>query len=315
MSAGINAKDIKFNPKSTIQEPLSRKIFVIFNSLFFCAMTFLCFYPLYYVLIQSLSGGIEGTKAVIWPINFTFENYVEMLSIPDITHAIGVSVLRTVLGTIGHVMCCMLLGYLFTLERMPFRKIIYRFMIITMYVGGGLIPTYLVFKFYGLVNSFWVYVIPGLISMSDVILVKTFVESIPTSLEESARLDGASTLRIFLSIIMPLSLPIAATLAVYASNSQWNSWWDNQLYNAGVDELTTLQMLLYTYLNQAEAMIERMYEDHTLDTAAMDRISYQMTGRGLKMTVTMISVIPILCVYPFMQRYLIKGIMIGAVKG
>ena len=138
---------------------------------------------------------------------------------------------------------------------------------------------------------------------------------VPLSLEESARLDGASTLRIFIAIIMPLSLPIAATLAVYASNGQWNSWWDNQLYNAGADKLTTLQMLLYTYLNQAEAMIERMYEDHTLDTAAMDKISYQMTGRGLKMTVTMISVIPILCVYPFMQRYLIKGIMIGAVKG
>ena len=250
----------------------------------------------------------------MWPINFTFENYIEMLSIPDITHAIGVSVARTVLGTIGHVLCCMLLGYLFTLERMPFRKLIYRFMIVTMYVGGGMIPTYLVFRSYGLVNSFWVYVIPGLISMYDVILVKTFVEAIPTSLEESARIDGASTIRIFISIIMPLSLPIAATLAVYASNSQWNAWWDNQLYNAAREDLTTLQMLLYTYLNQAEKLIEQMYEDHTQEITNM-AMDTKMTGRGLKMTVTMISVIPILCVYPFMQRYLIKGIMIGAVKG
>lgn len=314
MASENKALNFKITNKTAIQEPLSRKLFLIFNAIFFSAVTFLCFYPLYYVFIQSLSGGIAGTKAVVWPINFTFENYIEMLSIPDITHAIGVSVARTVLGTIGHVLCCMLLGYLFTLERMPFRKLIYRFMIVTMYVGGGMIPTYLVFRSYGLVNSFWVYVIPGLISMYDVILVKTFVEAIPTSLEESARIDGASTIRIFISIIMPLSLPIAATLAVYASNSQWNAWWDNQLYNAAREDLTTLQMLLYTYLNQAEKLIEQMYEDHTQEITNM-AMDTKMTGRGLKMTVTMISVIPILCVYPFMQRYLIKGIMIGAVKG
>ena len=275
-------------------------------------MLFACAYPLYYVLIQSLSGGNEGTKALLWPINFTFNNYHEMLTIPEIGNAILVSVARTVLGTVSHVFCCMMLGYLYTKDTMPFRKVLYRFMVITMYVGGGMIPTYLVMREYRLVNSFWIYVIPGIISAYHVILVKTFVESIPRELEESARIDGASTMKVFLSIILPLSLPIAATLAIYASNSQWNSWWDNQLYNAARPDLTTLQLLLYRYLNQADKLLQQLYEDHTQEITDLE---IQMTTRGLKMTVTMISVIPILCVYPFMQRFLIKGIMVGAVKG
>ena len=311
MSAA-QADQIVGKRKNAIKSSPSRKAFVFCNTLFFTFMLFMCAYPLYYVLIQSLSGGNEGTKALLWPINFTFNNYREMLTIREIGNAILISVVRTVLGTVSHVFCCMMLGYLYTKDTMPFRKVLYRFMIVTMYVGGGMIPTYLVMREYGLVNSFWIYVIPSILSAYHVILVKTFVESIPKELEESARIDGASTMKVFLSIILPLSLPIAATLAIYASNSQWNSWWDNQLYNAARPDLTTLQLLLYRYLNQADKLLQQLYEDHTQEIADLE---IQMTTRGLKMTVTMISVIPILCVYPFMQRFLIKGIMVGAVKG
>lgn len=299
--------------KNAIRTSASRKVFVAFNTLFFIIMFFLTGYPLYYVLIQSLSAGIAGTKALIVPINFTLHNFADVLSIPNITHAIFLSVMRTVLGTAGTVLCCMLAGYLFTKETLPFRKVIYRFMVVTMYIGGGMIPTYLVYRAYGLVNSFWVYIIPSLLSVYNTILVKTFVESIPKELEESARMDGASTLRVFWSIILPLSLPIAATLAIYASNHQWNSWWDNMLYNGSSDNLTVLQYLLYKYINQAEKFLQDLYESNAADMVVDS--SQEMTTRGLKMTITMISVIPILCVYPFMQRFLIKGIMIGAVKG
>ena len=194
---------------------------------------------------------------------------------------------------------------------MPFRRFFYRYLIITMYVSGGLIPTYLVYKAYGFINSFWVYVIPSLLSAYNVILVKTFVEQLPKALEESAKLDGASTMRVFFSIILPLSLPIAATLTIYATNGQWNSWFDNHLYNATNKNLTTLQYLLYTYLMKTEQLLAQM-EEANADEAALERL---ITPRGIKMTVTMISTIPILCVYPFMQRYLIKGLMVGAVKG
>ncbi|MGI6692120.1 MAG: carbohydrate ABC transporter permease [Christensenellales bacterium] len=298
-----------------IKTSMSRQVFVICNTFFLILLMFTCFYPFYYVFIQSLSGGIEGTKALIWPINFTLKNYTDMLAMPEIGHAFLISVARTVIGSIGHVMCCMIVGYLFTKETMPFRKVLYRFVIVTMYVSGGMIPTYLVMRSYGLLNTFWVYVLPGLLSAYDIILVKTFVESISKELEESAKIDGASTMRIFFKIILPLSLPIAATLTIFTASSQWNSWFDNNLYTITNKNLTTLQFLLYQYLNQAEKILEQIYNDKSSDNAVATALESQMTTRGIKMTVTMISVIPIMCVYPFMQRYLIKGIMIGAVKG
>ena len=305
----------KVKNRNAIKSSPSRKLFVVCNTIFFALMVILCFYPLYYVFIQSLSGGNEGTKAMLYPINFTLKNYSDMLKINEIGHAIFISVARTVLGTVTHVFCCMLLGYLFTKETMPFRKFFYRFMVITMYVSGGLIPGYLVYRAYGLLNSFWVYIIPGLVGAYDTILVKTFVEAIPKDLEESARIDGATTLRVFISIIVPVSLPIIATLAVFSTNSHWNSWFDNNLYTITNKNLTTLQFLLYQYLNTAEKLIERIYADNSGDMAVQQMIDQQMTTRGVKMTVTMISTIPIMCVYPFMQRYLIKGIMVGAIKG
>ena len=297
--------------KNAIRTSSSRIAFLGFNTLFFTLMVIICFYPMWYVFIQSLSESTMAVKAVILPVNFTFNNYVKLMQMPEIFHAFMISVLRTVLGTCGTVLCCMFAGYLFTKEDIPFRKLIYRLLVVTMYVSGGLIPTYLVIKAYGLVNNFFVYIVPSLIGAYNVILIKTFIEQLPKELEESARIDGASTGTVFFKIIVPLSMPIAATIAIYASNSQWNSFIDNQLYTSARSELTTLQLLLYNYLNSAERLIAEL-EKEGADTSIMDKL---LTPRGIKMTVTMISVIPIMCVYPFMQRFLVKGIMIGAVKG
>lgn len=286
----------------------SRKVFLVCNTIFFCLILFLCLYPMWYVLIQSFSDGARAADAIVLPVGFTLRNYQELLSMPEIFSAFGISVLRTVVGTVFSVMSSMLLGYVFSKEEMPFRKVMYRILIITMYVSGGLIPTYLVYKGYGLLNSFWVYVVPGIVSAYYVILVKTYVEQMPIALEESAMIDGANTITIFLRIILPLALPMAATIAIYASVGQWNSWFDNQIYTVTNKNLTTLQFLLYNYLNEAEQLIAQM-KNNDMD------ISEIITPRGVRMTVTMVTVVPILCVYPFMQRYLIKGIMIGAVKG
>ena len=297
--------------RNKIEVGLSRKVFVICNTLLFALLLFVCFYPLWYVFIQSLSDSNRATQALILPVGLTLDNYVQLIQMPEIFNAFIVSILRTVIGTAGTVFCCMYAGYLFTKETLPFRKFWYRMLVITMYVGGGLIPTYLVYKSYGLLNPVGVYVIPSLIGAYYVILIKTFVEQLPSSLVESAKIDGASEMRVFVSIILPLSLPIAATIAIYCTNGQWNSWFDNQLYTVTDKNLTTLQFLLYNYLNKAEKLIEKMEEQG----ATSDEVARLMTPRGIKMTVTMISVIPIMCVYPFMQRYLIKGIMIGAIKG
>lgn len=290
------------------RESPSRKVFNAFNILLFLVVDVVCLYPLWYVFVQSLSGGKLAARALIWPINFTLENYQLMLGRKDIGHALLISFLRTVSGTTLTVLGCMMLGFLFTKQNMPFRKFMYRAMIITMYVGGGLIPTYLVYKAYGINNTFFVYIIPGIVDAYYVVLIKTYVEGLPSSVEESAMLDGAGVFSIFWNIILPMSVPIIATIAIYASVGQWNSWMDNHLYAVNNKKLETLQYLLYKYMQEAQGIANEIREKHP-------NMKMDITPRGVRMTVTMVTTIPILMVYPFFQRYLIKGLLIGAVKG
>lgn len=289
-------------------DSVSRKIFNVFNILFFLVIITLCLYPLWYIFIQSLSSGPLAVNAVAWPINFTLKNYADVFKSGDVPHAFLISVLRTSIGTACTLLACMLLGYLLSKEDMPLRKVMYRILIITMYVSGGLIPTYLVYKAYRLTNSFLVYILPAVVDAYYVILIKTYVEQLPISVEESAMIDGAGTMCIFLKIILPMSLPIVATIAIYASVGQWNSWFDNHIYAISNKKILTLQYMLYRYLQEAESIVRELKER---DPGA----AVPITPRGVRMTVTMITVVPVLCIYPFFQRYLIKGLMIGAVKG
>lgn len=289
-------------------DSVSRKIFNVFNILFFLVIITLCLYPLWYIFVQSLSSGPLAVNAVAWPINFTLKNYADIFKSGDVPHAFLISVLRTSIGTACTLLACMLLGYLFSKEDMPLRKVMYRILIITMYVSGGLIPTYLVYKAYRLTNSFLVYILPAVVDAYYVILIKTYVEQLPISVEESAMIDGAGTMCIFLKIILSMSLPIVATIAIYASVGQWNSWFDNHIYAISNKKILTLQYMLYRYLQEAESIVRELKER---DPGA----AVPITPRGVRMTVTMITVVPVLCIYPFFQRYLIKGLMIGAVKG
>ena len=289
-------------------DSVSRKIFNVFNILFFLVIITLCLYPLWYIFVQSLSSGPLAVNAVAWPINFTLKNYADIFKSGDVPHAFLISVLRTSIGTACTLLACMLLGYLFSKEDMPLRKVMYRILIITMYVSGGLIPTYLVYKAYRLTNSFLVYILPAVVDAYYVILIKTYVEQLPISVEESAMIDGAGTMCIFLKIILPMSLPIVATIAIYASVGQWNSWFDNHIYAISNKKILTLQYMLYRYLQEAESIVRELKER---DPGA----AVPITPRGVRMTVTMITVIPVLCIYPFFQRFFIKGMTVGAVKG
>jgi ABC-type glycerol-3-phosphate transport system permease component len=291
-----------------IREPVSRRVFVLCNALFFIVLSFIFVYPLWYVFIQSVSA--ESSAAVWFPVSFTLENFRNVLAMPAVGKAALISVLRTVIGTSFTVLACMLLGYLFSKQNMPWRKFLYRMLVITMYLNAGIIPTYLVIRSYGLVNNFWVYILPGVVSAYYVILIKTYVEQLPASVEESAMLDGAGTLTIFFRIILPMSMPIVATIAIYAAVGQWNSWWDNHIYAFSNKNILTLQYMLYRYLTEAERIIREMKEYGVeVDMSAI------VTPRNIRMTVTMVTVVPVFLVYPFLQRYFIKGIVIGAVKG
>lgn len=289
----------------------------IINIIVMLFFSFLCLYPFWYIFIGTISNPNIPVRTLLFlPKDVTLFNYIEVLKSPGLLSSLWVSVARTVVGTLLGVFFNSFLAYLFTLQRMPARSFFYRMVIVTMYVGGGLIPTFLTYRLYGLTNSFWVYVLPGAISAFNVVLLKTYIEtSIPASLSESAVLDGAGVMTIFFRIILPLSLPILATIALFAAVGQWNSWFDNMIYTSGRPELQTLQYLLYKRLNEANALAQAARSGAVSEMGRLLLDEKVLTPDSIRMTITMIVTLPILVVYPFLQKYFVKGVMIGAVKG
>ena len=186
-------------------------------------------------------------------------------------------------------------------------------MIITMYFSAGLIPWFTTMQMLGLTNNFMGYIVPGLVSVYNIIMVKTYIESIPAELEESAQIDGASYFTIFIKIIWPLSKPILATIAIWCAVGHWNSFQDSLVLMSGAPKLKTLQERLYIYLTQSSNLAASM---GTATTGLSEAQRQEMLNtKSIQYTVAMVTAIPILCVYPFMQKYFVKGIMLGAVKG
>lgn len=301
--------------KNKIKESRSRIAFQIFNYLLMLLITFICIYPFWHIVVYTFSKDslVVTNPPVLLPRGFTLENYKNILEISGIFPAFLVSVLRTLVGTLAAVISCSFLGFLFTKEEMPFRKFLYRFLILTMYINGGMIASYIVMKSYGLLNTFWVYILPMTISAYNIVLIKTYMEQLPPSLEESAKLDGAGYITVFTKIILPLSKPIIATVAVFVAVGHWNAWFDNHIYTRGNENLTTLQYLLYNYLNEAQRLAEQV--KNASGTAGIAQMQEAISPKGIRMTITVIASLPIFLVYPFMQKYFVKGIMVGAVKG
>jgi putative aldouronate transport system permease protein len=283
----------------------------IINHIAVILFTVICFYPFYYVIIYSISTPSAAAGSIYFlPVNINFITYAQILKRNDLFMSFIISILRTVLGTILSIVCSSMFAYLMTKREMMFRKFVYRFVIITMYISAGLIPWYLVMKTYGLKNNFLLYILPGAINAFYIILVKTYIEQLPASLEESASIDGAGFLAIFSKIIFPLSKPIIATIAVFCSVGQWNTWVDNYLLVAKKN-LQTLQLILFTYLNQAEEVASSIKSG--LGASDIEKVA--ITPTSVQMVIIVITVFPIMIVYPFLQKYFAKGIMIGAIKG
>ncbi|MGN1367608.1 MAG: carbohydrate ABC transporter permease [Aristaeellaceae bacterium] len=289
-------------------------VFNIFNYLFFIVFTAACLFPFYYLFINTISNNdlvIQGAINFI-PRGLHLDNYLALLNVGDLSAAVIVSVARTVLGTTLMVGASALIGYLVTKKEMWGRSFWYRFILITMYFNAGTIPWFMNMQMLGLTNSFWAYIIPGIVAPYNIILVKTYIESIPAALEESAMLDGAPHFTIFYKIILPLCKPILATIAIFGAVGHWNSFTDSLILMQSRPDLYTLQHRLYIYLNQASNLGAMMQSGGAVSDAALKSA---MSGKVIKYTISMVTVIPILCVYPFMQRYFEKGIMLGAVKG
>lgn len=302
--------------------------FYIADYAFYIIFTIACLFPFYYLLISSISNPDAVAKGLVhfWPqvksvaddgtvsyhLGITFQNFSGLISGASVLKAMLISVLRTILGTALMVIASAFVGYLMTKNEMWHKKFWYRFLVITMYFNAGLIPWYLNMSMLGLTNNFAAYIIPGIVAPYNIILVKTYIESIPGELEESAFMDGATHMTVFRKIIWPLSKPILATIAIFGAVGNWNSFQDSLILMDKSEGLWTLQHRLYIYL-QGASDLESMAHDASAGNvlaAASDT-----NQRVLKYTISMVSIIPILAVYPFMQRYFEEGIMLGAVKG
>ena len=276
---------------------------------------FVCVYPFYYILINSVSANdlSERGKVLIVPLKFHLSNYAQVMKISGLVNSFKISILRTVIGTMFTVVVSGFLGYMFTKETLWKRKFWYRFVVATMYFNAGIIPWFITMRNLHLTNNFWAYIFPVAVQPFYIVLCKTFVESIPKELEEAAVIDGAGTLQIFFKIIIPVIKPIIATVAIFASVAQWNSFQDTLLLVTD-PKLYTLQFTLYQYINQASSL-KALVNNSTSAAAMAASLAHAQTATSIRMTVSVIVVLPIICVYPIFQRYFTKGIMIGAVKG
>lgn len=288
--------------------------FKIINYSIFLLFTFLCAYPFYYLIINSISSNeLSGNGMINFlPKQIHFQNYKDVFQLNGLSGAVIVSLARTVLGTVCTVMASAYLGFMFTQKKMWHRSFLYRFIVVTMYFNAGLIPMFMTMKALHLTNSFWVYIIPGIVQPFNVIMVKTFIESIPSSLQEAAEVDGAGVLTVFFKVILPTCTPILATIAIWAAVGQWNSFQDTLIYITD-QKLYSLQYLLYIYLNQANSLAA-LVKSSTNIGAVADLVTKQ-TPTSIRMTISVVVVLPILFIYPMFQKYFVKGIMIGAVKG
>jgi putative aldouronate transport system permease protein len=290
------------------------RLFNIFNYGFFGLFTLICIFPFYYLFINTISDNNLSDRGLITiiPKGIHFSNYIQILKIPDIGQAAWISLERTVLGTLTTVLASAILGYLFTKDQMWGRKFWYRFVVITMYLQAGIIPWYVTMRNLHLTDNFLGYILPGIIAPFNVILVKTFVESIPASLQEAAEIDGAGYYTVFVKIIFPLIKPILATIAIFSAVGQWSAFSDT-LFLMTDSKLFTLQFVLYKYLNEASSLASLVKS--TSGAMSNGNLANMQTATTIRMTISMVVVFPILFVYPYFQKYFVKGVMIGAVKG
>jgi len=283
--------------------------------LFFILFAIACTYPFYYVFINTISNNkLSDSGAILfYPREMHFNNYAGAFRMQGLFRATQISIARTVIGTLFTVFFAAFIGFMCTREHLWKRRLWYRLIVITMYFNAGVIPWYLTMRNLRLTNNFWGYIFPAMVSPFFIILTKTYIESTPKELQESAEMDGAGILTVFFRIIFPVSKPIVATIAIFAAVAQWNSFQDTLLLVTD-NRLYTLQFVLYQYLSQASSLASIVNASSGLGISESILANMQ-TVTSVRMTVTMIVVAPILMVYPIFQRFFVKGIMIGAVKG
>ena len=276
-------------------------------------MAFVCVYPLYYTLINSLNDGKDAARGGIylWPRVFSLENYKTVVSDQSLPLSFVITALRTFIGTASSLFFTAMVSYALSRKNLIFRRFYIFAGLITMYIGGGVIPTYVLYRQLSLINTFWVYVVPSIYSFGYGILMMNFFIKLPESLIESARIDGASDFKILFRVVLPLSKPMLATMALFIGVGHWNDWFTSAYYV--VDEkLMTMPAALMRLLTEADA-VARMKEILGVNSAA-SQMQYTVTADSVRYATLIVSVMPITVLYPFLQRYFIHGMMLGSLK-
>ena len=292
-----------------IKSTTSDKVFTVFNTIIMVLFVVITLYPVLNTLAVAFNDGTDALRGGIhiWPRMWTLNNFTTVLQKENLLTGAKISVLRTVLGTLFSLFLNAVLAFIISRKEFVFQRSLSLFWVITMYVNGGLIPVFLLYKALGLTNSFWVYVIPGAISCYNMLVIRTYMNnSIPNSLVESAQIDGAGYTTIFVKIISPLCKPVYATVALFSAVGQWNSWFDAMLYNRMSEKYTTLQYELMKLLSSVT--------NQGTSAEAMKNAAGAVTPTSVRAAATILTMLPIICLYPFLQRYFVAGLTLGGVK-
>lgn len=293
-----------------VQRPASERVMMVVITIFMVLFCFCTLYPFINTLAISFNEGPDTLRGGIYfvPRIFTWQNYEEIFSDSSILSAYTITILRTVIGTVFTLMFTGLLAYGLSKKYLRGRRAYMILCTFAMIFNAGLIPTYMLYRDVKLINNFWVYILPSAVNIWDMILMKNFFEQLPEEVEESAEIDGAGTMRIFFSIVIPISMPIIATIAIFAAVGQWNSWYDAYIFCTTRTDLHPIQTYLYKVIALSQATSSNAAESQLLA-----RLKTNVTT--IRAATVIITILPIIFIYCLFQKHFIKGVMVGSLKG
>lgn len=282
--------------------------FDIINAMLMVTICFLCIYPIWFVVVNSFNDANDALLGGIywWPRKFSVSNYKKVFEDIRVLQSFKITILKTVIGTLTNVFFTAMVAYPVSKSYLVGRKYYMAIGTVTMFFSGGLIPAFLLYKNMGLLNDFWVYIIPAAFNFFNLIIFCNFFNEIPSALEESAKIDGANDWTIFYRIIIPLSKPVLATIALFAGVGQWNDYFGGLMFMTNRTDLEPIQTYLYRLVAQVQSS--------QMATMASNISAADTTSTSIKLAAMVITTVPICCVYPFLQKYFVSGIMVGAVK-
>ena len=293
------------------RKSVSDKIFSFFNTLIMLIITLITFYIFWYCVVGAFSTGDDflNGKSWIWPAHFTLDNFRSVLVDVDLYYAFIVSVFRTVIGTTCNVIFTMTVAYGMTRQDLKFKSFYSIFMLITMFFGGGIIPTFILYDSLKLMDTFWVYIIPGLFSVYNMIIIRNSFSNIPQSVLEAARVDGCGEYGILWRIVVPMSKGVIMTIVLFVAVGHWNDYYGSLMYTSD-PMLQTAQYYLYNMIVKAENVTEMLNQG----VLANPDLVINVSSQSVRMAATVVISLPILVFYPFIQKHFVKGVLIGSIK-